>query len=145
MGDLEKVVKAFDEWRRNRVSKNQPTPDRLWAMVKELTPHYKKVVIQRALRVSGSQFNERVMGGTSKRNVLLTKERSGFDEYCLNHPKDNKAPQIDGFVSGFIERATNKDAHDTCELTLQGLRKSLQLKVSIKQLPEILSLLEGYL
>lgn len=119
--NLEEVVNEFESWRQKRVSRKEQIPVQLWAMAKALLPHYKRSHIQRALRISGQQFNE-----------------------CLSHKKGNEATQIDGFVSCFIESATDQEDYK-CELTLQGLRKSLLLKVSIKQLPEILPLLEGYL
>lgn len=118
---LEEVVNEFESWRQKRVSKKEQIPVQLWAKAKALLPHHKRSHIQRALKISGQQFNE-----------------------YISHKKGSEALQIDGFASCLIDPAINHDDYK-CELTLQGLRKSLQLKVSIKQLPEILSLLEGYL
>lgn len=118
---LEEVVNEFESWRQKRVSKTEAIPMQLWAKAKALLPHHKRSHIQQALRISGQQFNE-----------------------YISHKQGNEARQIDGFASCLIEPAINQEDYK-CELTLQGFRKSLQLKVSIKQLPEILPLLEGYL
>jgi hypothetical protein len=105
--NLEAVVNAFESWRQKRVSRKEQIPVQLWAMAKALLPHYKRSDIQRALRISGQQFNE-----------------------CLSHKIGNEATEIDGFVSCFIESATNQEDYK-CELTLQGLRKSLQFLGSV--------------
>jgi hypothetical protein len=120
---LEEVVDAFESWRANRTSKNEPIPDRLWDMAKTLISDYKKAHIQRALRVSGSQFNKR----------------------CLNLQSSEDSPIKDGFVSGILDSVQNKDTDEHCELTLKGNHKSLHIKVSIKQLAQILPLMEGCL
>jgi hypothetical protein len=120
---LEDVVKEFESWRQERISKKERIPSQLWHKTKSLLPHYKRSHIQRALKISGQQFNEQ----------------------CLSHKQGNDVLQTDGFVAGVIEPAINKDEHCQCELTLKGLRKSLLLKVNIQQLPKILPLLEGYL
>ena len=119
---LEEVANEFELWRQSRGNKKEPIPSHLWRKAKSLLPHYKNTPIRQALKISGKKFNEQF----------------------LNDKKGHEAPQGEGFASGFIDIAANQD-HGKCELTLQGLRKSLQLKVNIKQLPEILPLLEGYL
>ena len=119
MYKLEEVVKAFESWRATRLNKNEPIPDRLWVMVKTLIPHYKKVHIQKALRLSGGQFNKRCL------------QQDGV----IN----------EGFVEGVFEPFHRIDANKDCELTLKGTRKSLHIKVTLSQLPEVLPIIEGYL
>lgn len=119
---LEEVVSEFELWRQKRISKKEPIPGHLWTIAKTLLPHYKRAHIQRALRISGHQFSE-----------------------YLSHQKNNGPSQVDGFATLLIEPTANKTAEETCEITLQGLRKSLHLNISINQLPQILPLLECYL
>ena len=53
---LEIVEKAFQLWREQRTSRSESIPQKLWEMVLKLYPKYKKTVICRRLRLSGSQL-----------------------------------------------------------------------------------------
>lgn len=120
---LEEVVNAFESWRVSRLKRNEPIPDSLWTMAKSLVPHYTKAHIQRALRLSGGQFNAR----------------------CLQQHHSEGVTIKDRFVEGVFEPVQSKDADKWCDLTLKEERKSLEIRVSIKQLPDVLPLIEGYL
>jgi hypothetical protein len=123
MYKLEEVVNAFESWRLNRLKRNEPIPERLWDMAKSLMPHYKKAHIQKALRLSGGQFNTRCLKQTNCETVRIK----------------------DRFVGVEILSLENKEADKWCGLTLKGERKSLDIRINIKQLPEVLPLIEGYL
>ena len=123
MPRLEEVVKAFEIWRLERKSKSEPIPERLWSMTKELLPYYKKAHIQRALRLSGGQFNK----------------------YCMTADKVQLTERTtEGFAVGtFVPKQAV--CNEVCELTLNGAHKSLQIKITIQNLAPVLSLVEGYL
>lgn len=123
MRTLEEVVAAFESWRLSKEHKNVPIPDRLWTMANALLPYYKKTHIKKVLRVSGSQFNER----------------------CVTSEKQNtEATPVDGFVVGaFWPKSPLRD--EVCEMTLKGLHKSLQIKISVQHVAHILSVVERYL
>lgn len=127
MYTLEDVVAAFESWRANRANRKEQIPDKLWSMAKALLPYYKKAHIQKALRLSGRQFNKR---------CLPQQQQQQHDDYTTM--------QNDGFVSDVLPMQSIYD-DDKCELTLQGMRKSLCIKVSITQISQVLTLVEGYL
>lgn len=57
---LELAEEAFCKWRIQRSSRAEPIPENLWAMALRLYPHYKRSKICRRLRLSGSQFKQRL-------------------------------------------------------------------------------------
>jgi hypothetical protein len=123
MHTLEEVVEAFNVWRLERENKSTPIPDKLWAMTKELVPYYKKVKIQTALRISGSQFNKN----------------------CLNADElKSDMRKTDGFAVGTFMPYTSINS-DFCELTIKGQHKSLQIKINIQNISSVLPLVEKYL
>ena len=123
MPGLEEAVKAFEIWRLERKSKNEPIPERLWSMAKELVPYYKKAHIQKALRLSGGQFNK----------------------YCMTADDRQLTERIaEGFAVGaFVPKYAV--CNEVCALTLKGAHKSLEIKITIQNLAPVLSLVEGYL
>jgi hypothetical protein len=123
MYKLEEVVDAFESWRVSRINSREPIPDELWVMAKALLPSYKKSHIQKALKLSGTQFNGR----------CLTAQQ------CCE-----ETTMQDGFVSD-VFRLQNTYVDDGCELTVKGKDKSLCIKANIQQLPQILPLMMGYL
>ena len=125
MPTLEEAVLAFELWRSQRKSKAERIPDALWTMVQELVPHYKKVTIQKALRLSGGQFNQRCLKKVSVHDALPLSAPSGFAIGVLSP-----------------ERSLSEEL---CELTLKGAHKSLQIKVPMRHAGSMLFLLEGYL
>lgn len=116
---LDKVYKAFEDWRANRSSRREHIPAHLWVMVRALLPSYKQSTICKALHLSGGQF---------KRHCLDVKAQSQAVE------------QNDGFAEAFLPQLTAN-----CELTLQGARKTLSIKIPPQQLSVVLPLLEAYL
>lgn len=121
MYTLEETSLAFSAWRSNKENKGCKIPEDLWHGVQGLLPHYKKSQICKALQISGSQLN--------KRCLPLTAPKEG-------NSKDN----------GFAEAAlANLPQRDLCELTLQGTRKTLSLKIQPDKLAYLLPLLEPYL
>jgi len=128
MARLEEVRTAFESWRSSRQNKTTPIPESLWSMARSLVPYYKKSHIQRALRISGSQYKA----------------------YCLlSMDADNESGssliEENGFISGYFEPIRYKAQNEFCEITLQGRQKSLHIKTNMTQLTHILSLVEGYL
>lgn len=123
MYSLEEVVIAFESWRANRLSRNEVIPERLWVMVRKLVPHYKKSHIQRALRISGKHFK--------------------IHGVCQNSAENPSTAE--GFASAFIAPTSNDYNDDDCELILKGEHRSLHIKVATRQLPQILSLVGGYI
>lgn len=120
---LEEVVKAFEIWRSERKYKNEAIPEHLWTLTKGLVPYYKKAHIQRALRVSGGQFNKRC---------------------AIPSAQEIEESVEGGFAAArFFPEPQIQD--DLCELTLKGAHKNLQIKTNMKHLGSILSLVEGYL
>lgn len=123
MHTLEEVVGAFEAWRVSRANRKEPIPERLWILAKSLLPFYMKSHIQKALRVSGRQFNEHCMTIKGQKEVRSSE---------------------DGFAVGDFK--TELLFHDgACELTLNGKHKSLQIKTNIRNMSHVLSLVEGYL
>jgi len=122
MYKLEDVVSAFELWRVSRVSRREPIPDKLWDMVKELIPHYKKAAIQKALKVSGGQFNHRC-------GIVVQK---------------TAVPVNDGFAVGLFSPG-DVFQNSFCEITLKGMQRNLQIKLPINHISHVLSLMEGYL
>lgn len=120
---LEEVVAAFESWRANRLSRNEVIPERLWAMVKKLVPHYKKSHIQRALRISGTHFKI----------------------HCLCQNTAKNPSTAEGFASAVIAPKSNDNNDDNCELILKGGLRSLHIKVATRQLHQVLSLVGEYI
>ena len=123
MSSLEEVVAAFESWRTNRLSKNEKIPEQLWVMARNLVPHYKRSHIQRSLRISGSHFKNNC--SCEKRSV----------NPCIT----------EGFASTVIAPISNDNHDDHCELILNGGQRSLHIKVAAKRLPQVLSLVGGYI
>jgi len=123
MYSLEEVVAAFESWRANRLSKNEEIPERLWVMVRRLVPHYKRSHIQRSLRISGSHFKNNCLCENTSVNPSLT----------------------EGFASAVIAPESNDNNDDNCELILKGGQRSLHIKIAARQLPQVLSLVGGYI
>lgn len=116
---LDKVCKAFEDWRVNRSSRREDIPAHLWVMVKALLPHYKRSMICKALHLSGGQLQR----------------------HCLDVKTEGQAVEKkDGFVEALLPIPTAD-----CELLLQGSRKTLSIKISPQQLSVVLPLLETYL
>ncbi|NBP03440.1 MAG: hypothetical protein EBU90_25795 [Proteobacteria bacterium] len=125
MYTLEEVVEAFNIWRLERENKSTPIPDKLWEMTKTLVPYYKKVKIQTALRISGSQFYKNCINGNEIKSDIA---------------------KPDGFAVGtFMPYLSTSINNDFCELTLKGQHKSLQIKINIKNISSVLPLVDKYL
>jgi hypothetical protein len=122
MQTLEEVVEAFASWRANRRNKKESIPERLWDMARALLPHYKKSHIIKALGVCGNRFYQCCVLPDKQKTVATTE---------------------DGFAVGVLEAPSFHE--EACALMLQGQHKSLSIKISIRNLPHVLSLVEGYL
>jgi hypothetical protein len=123
MYSLEEVVSAFESWRANRLSRNEVIPERLWVMVRKVVPHYKKSLIQRALRISGKHLKIHV--------------------FCENTTENPYT--AGGFASAVIAPTSNDNNDDDCELILKGGLRSLHIKVATRQLHQVLSLVGEYI
>lgn len=116
---LDKVCSAFEDWRANRSNRREHIPLHLWGMVRLLLPRYKRSTICKALHLSGGQVKR----------------------HCLDVKTEARAvEQNDGFAEAFLPLSTAD-----CELTLQGARKTLSIKIPPQQLSVVLPLLEAYL
>lgn len=122
MSTLEEVCAAFEFWRASRRHCKEPIPERLWVLVRALSPHYKKSTICNALKLSGGKFNEYCVVDTQKTTAISTD---------------------DGFAVG--DFGAQYFDEEICELTLKGLHKSLQIKTTMRNVAPILSLVERYL
>ncbi|NDA63455.1 MAG: hypothetical protein EBX50_15655 [Chitinophagia bacterium] len=121
--NIEAVVAAFESWRATRQSRSEAIPEHLWSMAKKLVPYYKKSHIQSALRISGKHFKA----------------------YCLVEDITTSQATISGFASATMTAAMIGVHEDNCELTLNGVHRSLSIKTSIGHLSKVLSAVEGYI
>ncbi len=111
---LESVEKAFSEWRAQRSSRSESIPKNLWSMALELFPQYKRSIICHKLRLSGSQFKQRLEG----RHTFVD---NGFVYASRDVLKENPA-------------ASNHEV----KLTIQGKERTLTLCVEVHALNQIL-------
>jgi hypothetical protein len=111
---LESVEEAFCEWRTQRSSRTDLIPKNLWSMALGLYPQNKRSIICRRLRLSGSQFKQRL---ESSRDTFVD---NGFVYASRDVVKENPA--------------SNHDIH----LTIQGQARSLTFCVDVRALGEIL-------
>jgi hypothetical protein len=107
---LELVEEAFVQWREQRTSRSESIPQKLWEMVLKLHPKYKKTVICRRLRLSGSQLKQHL------------DSRPSFDS---------------GFVLASVDSA-NEHLSPNIQLTIQGKERALTLSVDVHTLDKIL-------
>ena len=116
MGDitLESAEAAFCEWRAQRISRTEPIPEHLWSMSLGLYPQHKRSKICARLRLSGSQFKQRLEGRGD------TFSTSGF--VIASRDAVN------------VNQALNAEV----QLTIQGKERALTLGVSVHALPQIL-------
>jgi hypothetical protein len=111
---LESVEEAFFAWRTQRSSRAELIPKNLWSMALWLYPQYKRSINCHRLRLSGSQFKQRL-------------ESTG-DTFADN-----------GFVyaSRDEDKATSVPNPDV-QLTIQGKKRSLTLCFGVHTLGQIL-------
>jgi len=106
---LESVEEAFQQWREQRSSRSESIPKELWKMVLKIYPKYKRTVICRRLRLSGSQLKQYLDSGSS----------SGG-----------------GFVLASIDSA--KKYLPDVQVTIQGKERTLILSVDVHTFDKIL-------
>ena len=106
---LEFVEKAFQQWREQRSNLSEPIPKKLWEMVLKLPPKYKRTVICRRLRLSGSQLKQYLDSSSSG---------SGFVLASVNPVKEKLTPNL--------------------QLTIQGKERALMLSVDMHTFDKIL-------
>lgn len=116
---LETVQQAFKEWRANKIDRKGHIPQQLWEMVKALLAHHKPGVLRTALGISSQQLRR----------------------YCTTH---DVGPVVPAQHDGFIEARISPPSSD-CQLTLQGLNRTLRIALPVEQLANVLPLLEAYL
>jgi hypothetical protein len=111
---LESVEEAFCLWRTQRSSLAELIPKNLWSMALELYPGYKRSIICKRLRLSGSQFKQRL------------------EESCNQF--SNK-----GFVlAARDESKANSLANPEVKLTIQGKERALSICIGAAELSQIL-------
>lgn len=118
---LESVEEAFCEWRAQRSSRTDLIPKNLWSMALRLYPQNKRSIICRRLRLSGSQFKQRLEGSG---HTCVTK---GFVLASRDVVKENRA------------------SNHTVQLTIQGHARSLTFCVDVRALGDILPHVDGLL
>lgn len=111
---LESVEEAFCEWRAQRSSRTDLIPKNLWSMALGLYPKNKRSIICRRLRLSGSQFKQRLEG--SRHTFVDT----GFVLASRDVIKENPVP------------------NHNVQLTIQGQARSLTFCVDVRALSQIL-------
>jgi len=116
---LDKVYEAFTKWRTNKNNSSERVPRYLWDMVEKLQINYKPSTICKTLGLSGAQFKKYGLGTQAIKNSIA---------------------EEDGFVEAVLPTSTPH-----CEISLQGKRNTLSIKLLPQQLPMILPLLETYL
>ena len=107
---LEVVEKAFTQWREQRSNLSEPIPKKLWEMVLKIYPKYKRTVICRRLRLSGSQLKQQLDSSSSS--------GSGFVLASVDSVKEHLNPNI--------------------QLTIQGKERALMLSVDMHTFDKIL-------
>lgn len=113
--NLASVEKAFSQWRTNRHSRSEPIPEALWSMALGLYPQYKRSNICRHLRLSGSQFKQRL-------------ENTG--DSCANN----------GFVLASRDEVSAMSVAGTdIQLILQGQVRSMTLCFDVHALAHVLA------
>jgi hypothetical protein len=120
---LEAVAEAFEQWRKERIRINEPVPARLWEMVQSLSSDYKIRQIQKALSLNTPQVNKYLKPSDKRTNIEST---------------------LNNFAVGTLFPKPHIN-DDHCELTLQGVNKSLRIKINIQNIAPVLSLMEQYL
>jgi hypothetical protein len=107
---LEFVEKAFAQWREQRSSRSESIPKKLWEMVLKIYPKYKRTVICRRLRLSGSQLKQQLDSSSSS--------GSGFVLASVNPVKKQLTTHL--------------------QLTIQGKERALMLSVDMHTFDKIL-------
>ena len=107
---LEVVEKASTQWREQRSNLSEPIPKKLWEMVLKLPPKYKRTVICRRLRLSGSQLKQQLDSSSSS--------GSGFVLASVNPVKKQLTTHL--------------------QLTIQGKERALMLSVDMHTFDKIL-------
>lgn len=108
---LESVEEAFHQWREQRSSRSESIPKKLWEMVIKIYPKYKRTVICRRLRLSGSQLKKYL-------DSRFISSGGGFVLASIDSAKEDLSPNI--------------------QLTIQGKERTLILSVDVHALDKIL-------
>jgi hypothetical protein len=111
---LKSVEEAFCKWRAQRNSRAESIPKDLWSMALELYPQYKRSIICHRLRLSGSQFKQRLESGSP------TFVDNSFVLASRDVVKENPA------------------SNHNVQLTIQGKERTLTLCVDVHALSHIL-------
>lgn len=111
---LELAEEAFCQWRIQRSSRAEPIPENLWAIALRLYPHYKRSKICHRLRLSGSQFKQRL------EDSYPTFADQGF------------------VLASKDEVKATFNQNKKIQLTIQGKERALTLCVDVHALSQIL-------
>lgn len=116
---IEEVSAAFAAWRSNKQG-SYLIPEALWAQVRLLQTHYSRSRICKALQINYVNFDKHCGSNVGRDMVLADQEH-------------------------FVEVPIPIIPTEAYEITLQGSRRALTLKVPNAQLSHVLPILEGYL
>lgn len=110
---LKVVGDLFQEWRNTRLNRTELIPERLWGLAVDLYPEHKRSRICKHLRLCASDF---------KRRLVLA----------------GKIESSDGFVLADSESKAALQPSVDVELTVQGQGRSLNMRVNINTLSQVL-------
>lgn len=112
---LSAVKQLFSDWRATRKNRTEAIPDKLWSMVIELYPQYKRSFICQQLGLNGGQLRQHLEAAGHKMN-------SGFVVASKNSAKPEETP------------VKNVDI----QLRLQGKERTLTVHVDVSALSQII-------
>ena len=116
---IESVEAEFSYWRANRRNRAEPIPSRLWSQVDALLPHYKRSIIARRLRISGTQMK-----------MLLAKRQKSNNDVS-SYPFVTATPSLTSQEAS--------QAEQTLEVIIVGeSKKTITLKLTVYALQELL-------
>jgi hypothetical protein len=117
---IDAAEQVFQDWRTNRVKGKDVIPPSLWEMALSLYPDHKSSEICKRLHLSGGQFKAQL---NRKKAVALKPGKDGFVMATTEVPSAG----IHGSTP--LEEATIK---------VEGVNRSLSLKLAIKDIPQML-------
>lgn len=114
---LDELKGKFSDWRANKKNLSEPVPPQLWADILVLLKDYPSSVLCRELKITYGQL----------------KNKGLIEEKPATQLKSTDFLKIESTLRGFGE------------LTLQGEKRALHLKIELSSLGQVLPLLATYL
>ena len=117
---LDRVEQAFNDWRSKRINRKSAIPLRLWEMAVALYPGHKSSEICKRLNLSGGQFKAQLV----RKQACST--NGGGSEFVV---ASSGAPPLEFNPPVVLKETT---------ITVQGINRSLTLKLATEDIPEVL-------